>query len=109
MWQPLLTVLTVLSLAHCGLAARLASFCALRPDILLDRRHVIKSRRAETLETEWFDEPGSGSHQDSGLWLSSLPSFAGRTRSPSSYRLREERANHIAPPGGCLAEVIELS
>jgi hypothetical protein len=58
MWQPLLTVLPVLSLARCGLAARLASFCALRPDILLDRRNVIKSRRAETLEIELCDEPG---------------------------------------------------
>jgi hypothetical protein len=70
MSQPLLTVLQVLSLARCGLAAR------------LDRRNVIKSRRAETLEIELFDEPGSGSFQDSGLWLSSLPSFVGRTASP---------------------------
>jgi len=88
MWQPLLTVLPVLSLARCGLAARLASFCALRPDILLDRRNVIKSRRSETLEIELCDEPGQRQFQDSGMWLSSLPSFAGRTASPESYRRR---------------------
>jgi hypothetical protein len=58
MSQPLLNLLQGLSLARCGLAARLASFCALRPDILLDTRNVIKSRLAETLEIELFDEPG---------------------------------------------------
>ena len=110
MWQPLLTVLPVLSLARCGLAARLASFCALRPDILLHRRNVIKSRRAETLEIELFDEPGQRQFPGLRFVVIELAQFrwSNGGRACRAIACGEELANHIAPPGGCLADVIEL-